>query len=67
MSLQQAYGLGTYHFNGGSKQTENRYVTTRENMITAMKKGVKIHCKEITTQVFTVVGLLVELGTDISK
>ena len=30
-----------------------------------MNKGVEIDCKAVTTQVFTVVGLLVELGTAI--
>ena len=34
-------------------------------MSTAMNEGVDIHCKAVTTQVFTV--LLVELGTAISK
>ena len=36
-------------------------------MSTVMNKGVDIHCKAVTTQVFTVVGLIVELGTDIEK
>ena len=34
-------------------------------MSTGMNKEVKIHCKAVTTQVFTV--LLVELGTDMTK
>ena len=32
-----------------------------------MNEGVKIYCKAFTTQVFTVVGLVVELGTSIVK
>ena len=36
-------------------------------MSTVMNEGVKICCKSVTTQVFTVVGLLVELCTAIAK
>ena len=36
-------------------------------MSTVMNEGVKIVCKSVMTQVFTVVGLLVELGTYIAK
>ena len=36
-------------------------------MSTVINKRVKIHCKAVTTQVFTLVGLLVELGTAIEK
>ena len=32
-----------------------------------MNKGVEINCKAVTAQVFTVVGILVELGTSIAK
>ena len=32
-----------------------------------MNEGVEIHCKEVTTKVFTVLCLLVELRTVISK
>ena len=38
---------------------------TRENISTVMNNGVEIHCKAVTTQVFTV--LLVELGKSIEK
>ena len=36
-------------------------------MSTVMNEGVEIRCKAVMTQVFTVVGLLVELGTAIAK
>ena len=36
-------------------------------MSTLMNEGVDIRCKLVTTQVFTVVGLLVELGKAIAK
>ena len=36
-------------------------------MSTVMNEGAEIHCKAVTTQVFTVVGLLIELGTAIVK
>ena len=36
-------------------------------MSTVIDEVVKICCKEITTQLFTVVGLLGELGTPIEK
>ena len=49
------------------KQTENKYVTTRSNMSTVMKQGAEINYKSFTTQVFMVVGLLVEFGSAISK
>ena len=32
-----------------------------------MNEVVKVYCKAVTTQVFTVVSLLVELGTSIAK
>ena len=50
---------------GGTKQTENKYGTTRAKMSTVMNEGVEIHCKLVMTQVFTV--LLVEIVTAISK
>ena len=34
---------------------------------TVMNEGVNIHYKSVMTQVFTVLGLVVELGTAISK
>ena len=36
-------------------------------MSTLMNEGVEIHCKSVTAQVFTVVGLIVEIGTAIAK
>ena len=36
-------------------------------MSTVTNKGVNIHCKEVATQVFTVIGLLVELSKFITK
>ena len=30
-------------------------------------KGVKINCKAVTTQVFSLLGLIVELGTSIER
>ena len=45
----------------------NKYETARAKMSTVMNEGVEIHCKAVTTQVFTVVGLLVELGTAVAK
>ena len=50
----------------GNKSNRKKYGTTRAKMSTVMNKGVKIHCKAVTTQVFTVVVLLVELGTYIA-
>ena len=39
----------------------------RAKMSTIMKNGVNIHSKAVTTQVFTVVYLIVELSTTISN
>ena len=36
-------------------------------MSTEMNNGVKIHCKAVMTQVFTVVGLIIELGKEFEK
>ena len=63
--MQKYYGLVIHSFYVGTKQTENKYVTARAKISTVMSNGVKIHCKAVTTQVFTV--LLVELGTAILK
>ena len=41
--------------------------TKRSNMSTVMNEGVNIRFKSVITQVFTEVGLLVELGTSIEK
>ena len=51
----------------GTKQTANKYGTTRANMSTVMNEGVKVCCKATATNFFTVVGLLVELSTATSK
>ena len=40
---------------------------TRTKISTVTNKGVKISCKEVTTQLFTVVGLLVEIITSIKN
>ena len=40
---------------------------TRAKMSTVMNEGFYICCKEVTSQVFTVVFLLVELSMDIVK
>ena len=66
-SLRQAAGIGSHHCYGGTKQIENKYGTTRAKMSMVMNEGVKIHCRSITTQVFTVVGLLVEIDKSIEK
>ena len=63
--FQQAAGLGIHRLFKGTKQKENKYGTTRAMMSMVMNEGVKIHCKAVTTQVFTV--FLVELDTAISK
>ena len=36
---------------------------TRKNMSNVVNKGVKIHCKAVRANFFTVMGLLVELIT----
>ena len=50
-----------------TNQTENKYGTTRANISMVINEGVKIRCKAVTNQVFTLVGLLVELATAITK
>ena len=47
------------------KKPNKKYGTTRENMPTVMNKGVNIHCKSVTENAFTLVGLLVEPSTAI--
>ena len=49
------------------KTQEEIYGSTRSNMSMVMNKGVKMHWKSSMAQVFTVVGLIVELSTAISK
>ena len=51
----------------GNKANSKKYGTTREKMPTVMNEGVRICCKTVTTKVITLVGLLVELGTALSK
>ena len=46
---------------------EEIYGTTRANMSTVMNEEVRICCKSVTAQVFTLVGLLVELSIVIKK
>ena len=41
------------------------YGTTRANISTVTNEGVKIRCKAVTTQVLTVLVLIVELSTAI--
>ena len=50
-----------------NKSNRNKYGTKRANISTVMNGGVEIHCKAVTTQVFTVLCLLGELGIDITK
>ena len=52
---------------GGTKQTEHIYGTARANISTVRKDGVNMRCEVVTTQVFTVLGLLVGLGIIIEK
>ena len=65
--MQQDDGLLSHHFNGETNKTTKKHGMKREKMSTVMKKGVNICSKAVTTQVFTVVGLLVEPGASISK
>ena len=67
MSLQQADSLVSHNCYGGTTQTANTYGMTRENMPMTINKGAEINRKSVTNQVFTVLVLLVELGTDIEK
>ena len=52
---------------GGTKQTSQIYGTTRANISMVRKDGVNMRCEVVTTQVFTVLGLLVGLGIIIEK
>ena len=65
MSLQQATNQGSRNCYERVNQTENIYVPTRANISTVMNEVVGVHCKAVTTQVFTV--LLIELGTAMEK
>ena len=48
-------------------KTVNKYGTTRANMSTVMDEGVQMCCKSVTSNLFTVVCLLVEPITSIEK
>ena len=50
-----------------TNQTANTYRTTRAYMTMVMNNGVKMRCKSVTANVFTLVGLLVEPKQAISK
>ena len=65
--LQKDDGLDSHHCYVVTKKTSNKYVTTRENMSTVKNKVIEVHYKAVTNQVFTVLGILVELGTSICK
>ena len=49
------------------KINQKKYGMKRANMSMVMNEGVNICCKSVTTQVYTVIGLLVELVTYIAK
>ena len=48
-------------------QTENKNGTTRANMSRETNEGVIMCCKKITANLLTIVDLLVEPGTSLSK
>ena len=49
------------------KSNGKKYETTRANMSRVTNEGVMIRFKEFTTNLLTVVGLLIENSTDIKK
>ena len=49
------------------KTQEEDFVTKIAKMTMVMNKGVKTRWKVVTTQVFTTVGLFVEISTSIEK
>ena len=65
--MHQAAGVSSHNCYEGTDKIENKYGTTRENMTTVINAGVKMHWKAVKTKVFTVVGLLFELGTAVAK
>ena len=65
--MNQAYDQGSNSCYGETKLIPNRQTNKRANMSMVMHEGVKISCKAVTAQFFTVVGLIVKLGTDIEK
>ena len=50
-----------------TNQTANIYRTTIANMSTVMNEGAKMRYKSVMTKLLTLVGLLVEPSTAISK
>ena len=50
-----------------NKSNRKKFGTKRANMSMVMNKGVKMHCKAVTANLFAVLGLLVEPSTAISK
>ena len=63
----KTYGLGSNHCYGGKNKTAKKYGMKIEKISTVMNQGVNIRFKAVTPNLFTVVGLLVELGTAIVK
>ena len=50
-----------------TNQTAKKYGTKRSNMSKVMNEGVRMHCKSVMANLFTLVGLLVETSTAIQK
>ena len=50
-----------------TNQTENKYRITRANMSRVKNEEVMVHCKTVTDNLLTVLGLLVEHSTAITK
>ena len=48
-------------------QKAKKYGTTRSNMSKVTTEEVRMHCKAVTTNLFTVVGLIVETSIAIRK
>ena len=66
-SSQQDYGLGSHHFYGKMKYSAKKYGTARANMSNVMNKGVKMCCKAVTANFFTLVGLIFEPSIAIGR
>ena len=49
------------------KETAKKYGTARANISTVMNKGVKMLYKVTTTKIFTLLAVIVELSTYVSK
>ena len=65
--MYQSVGLDSNNRFGGTNKLAHQKGTTRSSMSMVMNEGVEIHFKAVMIQVFTVVGLIVELGTAIEK